>query len=114
MQPSTAPAAISAAATGRVGGHANHGSTRGAATHAAAIVHIIPYAGSAVTIVAVGIAAFVQFEDIARALTVAFCVGLAATVIGMGLTAWIQGRAFRMNAVAVFIALHWRKPESRS
>ena len=72
---------------------------------AAAIVHIIPYAGSAVTIVAVGIAAFVQFEDIARALTVAFCVGLAATVIGMGLTAWIQGRAFRMNAVAVFIAL---------
>ena len=50
---------------------------------AAAIVHIIPYAGSAVTIVAVGIAAFVQFEDIARALTVAFCVGLAATVIGM-------------------------------
>ena len=72
---------------------------------AAAIVHIIPYAGSAVTIVAVGVAAFVQFEDVARALTVAFCVGLAATVIGMGLTAWIQGRAFRMNAVTVFIAL---------
>ena len=71
----------------------------------AAVVHIIPYAGSAVTVVAVGVAAFVQFEDIARALTVAFCVGLAATVIGMGLTAWIQGRAFRMNAVAVFVAL---------
>ena len=72
---------------------------------AAAIVHIVPYAGSAVTIVAVGVAAFVQFEDIAHALTVAFCVGLAATVIGMGLTAWIQGRAFRMNAVTVFVAL---------
>jgi predicted PurR-regulated permease PerM len=47
----------------------------------------------------------VQFEDVAHALAVAFCVGLAATVIGMGLTAWIQGRAFRMNAVTVFIAL---------
>jgi len=28
-----------------------------------------------------------------------------ATVIGMGLAAWMQGRAFRMNAVAVFVAL---------
>jgi predicted PurR-regulated permease PerM len=36
---------------------------------------------------------------------VAFAVGVAATVIGMGLSAWIQGRAFRMNAVTVFIAL---------
>ena len=40
-----------------------------------------------------------------RALLVALCVGVAATVIGMGLSAWIQGRAFRMNAVAVFVAL---------
>jgi predicted PurR-regulated permease PerM len=71
----------------------------------AAILHIIPYAGSALTIVATGFAAFVQFEDIARALMVAVAVGAAATVIGMGLNAWIQGRAFRMNAVTVFIAL---------
>ena len=71
----------------------------------AAVLHIIPYAGSALTIVATGFAAFVQFEEISRALLVAFCVGLAATVIGMGLSAWIQGRAFRMNAVAVFVAL---------
>src|SRR6185312_12393504 len=35
---------------------------------AAAIVHIIPYAGSALTIVATGVATFVQFEDIGRAL----------------------------------------------
>ena len=71
----------------------------------AAILHIIPYAGSALTIVATGFAAFVQFEEIARALLVAVAVGAAATVIGMGLNAWIQGRAFRMNAVTVFIAL---------
>lgn len=71
----------------------------------AAVVHIIPYAGSAVTIAATGLAAFVQFEEIARALLVALAVGIAAIVIGMGLSAWIQGRAFRMNAVTVFVAV---------
>jgi predicted PurR-regulated permease PerM len=71
----------------------------------AALVHIVPYAGSAITIVATGFAAFVQFEEIGRALLVAFLVGVAATVIGMGLNAWIQGRAFRMNAVSVFVAV---------
>ena len=71
----------------------------------AAIVHIIPYAGSALTIVMTGVATFVQYEDIARALAVAGLVGFAATMIGMGLSAWMLGRAFRMNAVAVFIGL---------
>ncbi|HKP65482.1 MAG TPA: AI-2E family transporter [Casimicrobiaceae bacterium] len=71
----------------------------------AAILHIVPYAGSALTIVATGFAAFVQFEVVGRALFVAFCVGVAATAIGMGLSAWIQGRAFQINAVTVFVAL---------
>jgi predicted PurR-regulated permease PerM len=71
----------------------------------AAIVHIIPYAGSAVTILATGVATFVQYEEIARALAVAGLVGVAATLIGMALSAWMLGRAFRMNAVAVFVAL---------
>ena len=71
----------------------------------AAVVHIIPYAGSAVTILATGVATFVQFEDVARALAVAGLVGVAATLIGMALSAWMLGRAFRMNAVAVFVAL---------
>ena len=71
----------------------------------AAVLHIIPYAGSAATIVATGVATFVQFEEIGRALLVAFTVGVAATLIGMGLSAWMLGRAFRMNSVAVFVAL---------
>lgn len=71
----------------------------------AAIVHIVPYVGSGLTILATGIATFVQFENIARALIVAGLVGVAATLIGMGLSAWMLGRAFRMNAVAVFVAL---------
>jgi predicted PurR-regulated permease PerM len=72
---------------------------------AAAVVHIIPYAGSALTIVATGIATFVQFDEIGRALLVAGLIGVAATLIGMGLSAWMLGRAFRMNAVAVFVSL---------
>jgi predicted PurR-regulated permease PerM len=71
----------------------------------AAVLHIVPYAGSALTIVATGLAAFVQFEEVSRALFVALSVGIAATAIGMGLSAWIQGRAFRINAVTVFVAL---------
>jgi len=71
----------------------------------AGVLHIVPYAGSAVTILATGIAAFLQFESVGRALLVAGAVGVAATLIGMGLSAWILGRAFRMSAVAVFVAL---------
>jgi predicted PurR-regulated permease PerM len=71
----------------------------------AAIVHIVPYAGSALTILATGIATFVQFDEIGPALLVAFSVGVAATLIGMGLNAWMLGRAYRMNAVAIFVAL---------
>jgi len=72
---------------------------------AAAIVHIIPYVGSALTIVATAVATFVQFEQIGRTLAVAASIGVAATLIGMGLAAWLQGRAFQMNAVAVFVSL---------
>jgi predicted PurR-regulated permease PerM len=71
----------------------------------AAVLHIIPYAGSAATILATGVATFVQFEEIGRALLVAAAVGVAATLIGMALSAWMLGRAFRMNSVAVFVAL---------
>src|SRR4029078_5795947 len=71
----------------------------------AAVLHIVPYAGSALTIVATGFAAFVQFEEVSRALLVAFSVGVAATAIGMGLNAGRLGRAFRINAVTGFVAL---------
>ena len=46
-----------------------------------------------------------QFDEIGRAFLVAGLLGVAATLIGMGLYAWMLGRAFRMNAVAVFVAL---------
>ncbi len=71
----------------------------------AGVLHVVPYAGSALTIVATGFAAFLQFEAAGRALFVALAIGTAATLIGTGLSSWMLGRAFRMNAVAVFVAL---------
>ena len=71
----------------------------------AGVLHVVPYAGSALTIVATSVATFVQFEEIGPALLVAALVGTASTLIGMGLNSWMLGRAFRMNAVAVFVAL---------
>lgn len=69
------------------------------------VVHVVPYAGTVVAALAVGIASFVDtgsFGDAAIAMVV--LVGIA-TVIGMGLATWIQGKAAHMNVVAVFIGL---------
>lgn len=71
----------------------------------AGVLHVVPYAGSALTIVATGFAAFLQFETAGRALMVALAIGTSATLIGTGLSSWLLGRTFRMNAVAVFVAL---------
>lgn len=62
-------------------------------------------AGSALAILATGVATFVQFEQIGRALLVAGVIGVAATVIGMALSAWMPGRGISMNAVVVFVSL---------
>lgn len=71
----------------------------------AGVLHVVPYAGSALTIVATALAAFLQFETAGRALLVALAIGASTTLIGTGLSSWMLGRAFRMNAVAVFVAL---------
>jgi predicted PurR-regulated permease PerM len=69
------------------------------------VVHVVPYAGTAVAAIAVGVAAFVEtgsFGDAVVAMTAV--IGLAAA-IGMGLATWMQGRAAHMNPVAVFVGL---------
>jgi predicted PurR-regulated permease PerM len=69
------------------------------------VVHVVPYAGTAVATAAVGVATFVEtgsFGDAVIAMTV--IVGIAAA-IGMGLATWMQGKAANMNPVAVFIGL---------
>ncbi|MEJ7667942.1 MAG: AI-2E family transporter [Casimicrobiaceae bacterium] len=71
----------------------------------AGVLHIIPYAGTAVTAVVVAIASFLQTNSFGDAAIAASAVTFAAVVIGMGLATWLQGRASQMNAVAVFIAV---------
>lgn len=71
----------------------------------AGILHIIPYAGTAMTAVVVAVASFLQTNSLGEAAIAASVVTLVASVIGMGLATWLQGRTSRMNAVAVFIAV---------
>ena len=68
-------------------------------------LHVIPYAGTVIAAVAVGIAAFVHQGSIAEAMTAMTAIFAIALLIGIGLTTWMQGRACRMNAVAAFLGV---------
>jgi predicted PurR-regulated permease PerM len=71
----------------------------------AGVLHIIPYVGTAITTAIIGLAAFLQFGTLGAAAGTGAIVLLISSAIGMGLVAWLQGRASEMNAAAVFVAL---------
>jgi predicted PurR-regulated permease PerM len=71
----------------------------------AAVLHIIPYAGTALTMVGAGIVAFLQFGSFSQSLLVAGSVMVVAAIFGLGLTSWLQGKASHMNTAAVFVSL---------
>jgi predicted PurR-regulated permease PerM len=71
----------------------------------AGVLHIIPYVGTALTTLAVGIAAFLQFDSLGAAVATSAAVLLLSVAIGVGLVTWLQGRASHMSPVAVFVAL---------
>lgn len=77
----------------------------GAWAAAAGVLHIVPYLGPAVTAVAAGMAAFMQFDSFATALLVAGASLSVAIVVGTFVTTWMTGRIARMNQAAVFISL---------
>jgi len=72
---------------------------------AAGLLHIVPYLGPAVTAIATGMAAFMQFDSFAMALLVAGASLAIATVVGTFVTTWMIGRIAHMNSAAVFISL---------
>ncbi len=74
----------------------------GAAT---GVLHVIPYAGAAVAMAGIGVAMFLHAGSIGFAIVAMLAVGAIATAIGIGLTTYLQGRASRMNAVAVFVSV---------
>src|SRR4029079_7795563 len=59
----------------------------------------------AVTVVATGMAAFMQFDSFPMALLVSGASLAIATIIDMFVTTWMTVRIVRLNAAAVFISL---------
>ena len=72
---------------------------------AAGILHFVPYLGSVLVALAVGVAGFLQFGTLLQALAVAGMALLIAGVIGLALMTWLQGRFAGVNAAVLFIAL---------
>ena len=77
----------------------------GAWALAAGLLHVIPYAGSAVLAAALGVISFMQFDSWTMVLvTVGSALGIAS-VVGMIVATWMTGKLARMNPAAVFVAL---------
>lgn len=77
----------------------------GAWAVAAGLLHVIPYFGPLITAVAIGIAAFLQFESFSMMFLVVGALLVISAVVGMLITTWMTGRIAKMNATAVFIGL---------
>jgi predicted PurR-regulated permease PerM len=71
----------------------------------AAVLHTIPYFGSALVAVGSLIVAFVQFDDWGKAFLVAGSSVIVATLVGNIFSTWLASRQSRMNATATFIGL---------
>jgi predicted PurR-regulated permease PerM len=71
----------------------------------AGVLHLIPYVGTAITSAAIGVAAFLQFGTLVSAAATGLSALLLSSAIGIGLSAWLQGKANDMDPVAVFVAL---------
>jgi len=71
----------------------------------AALLHMIPYAGSAVLAGAAGVAALIQFESWTSALLLAAGALGVATLIGTILNTWMNSWVSHMNPVMMFGSL---------
>jgi predicted PurR-regulated permease PerM len=77
----------------------------GAWAVAAALLHLVPYFGPILVMIATGLSAFLQFGNASTAFLVAGVSLAIATLIGTVVTTWMTGRIARMNPAAVFIGL---------
>ena len=77
----------------------------GAWAVAAGVLHFIPYLGPALTALATGMSAFMQFESLSMAALVAASSLAIATLVGTVLLTWLGGKMTKMNTTAVFVAL---------
>ena len=68
----------------------------------AGFLHVIPYAGTVVLAGAAAVAGMIQFGSITGGLLLAGGTVAIATLIGIGLTTWLNSRAARINPVMLF------------
>ena len=71
----------------------------------AGLLHVIPYAGPAVTAAILGMAAFMQFDSFSMALLAIGASLAIATFVGTFVVTWMTGRFAKMNTAAVFVSL---------
>ena len=71
----------------------------------AAVLHVVPYLGMALLTGLGAAEAFLAHGTAGAALGMAGFLVLLSTLIGTVVTAWLQGRAAKMNAAAVFIGV---------
>ncbi len=77
----------------------------GAWAVAAALLHIIPYVGPALTAAILGMAGFIQFDSFYMGLFAAGASLAIATFVGTFVATWMTGRFAKMNMAAVFVSL---------
>lgn len=71
----------------------------------AAVLHMVPYLGMAILVVAGSAETFLVHGTFTAAFAMAGFLVLLSTLVGTAMTAWLQGRAAKMNAAAVFVGL---------
>jgi predicted PurR-regulated permease PerM len=71
----------------------------------AGVLHVLPYAGTALITVAAGVAALVQLGSLVGAALVAAATFGVILLIGTGLNTWLSSRFSRINPVIVFAGL---------
>ena len=71
----------------------------------AAVLHVVPYLGMALLTGLGAAEAFLVHGTVGAAMGMAAFIVLMSTLIGTVVTAWLQGRAAKMNAAAVFIGV---------
>ncbi|MRW94233.1 AI-2E family transporter [Duganella sp. FT80W] len=71
----------------------------------AGLLHLMPYFGPLLIMLATGIVAFLQFESLQMSFLVMGASLAIATLVGTVVATWMTGRFARMNAAAVFVSL---------
>jgi len=71
----------------------------------AGLLHLMPYFGPLLIMLATGVVAFLQFESLQMSFLVMGASLAVATLVGTVVATWMTGRFARMNAAAVFVSL---------